>query len=226
MEKTAARSYGRNPDGSRRTAKQLIMQLGGGINIPNPTNSDQYFDNRRENRFAKVPKHYLTGDKKYNYTRTSPERYEIGRHLQKSPKYSEKMVRQHKNYANRLPISQHDVRRHKFDIKKDIEDTFSGRHPVPRVFGETARQNVQDNKTILRDIDKAERKKFLSKYKTKQKQSALQKEIDSGKIPEALIGVGLLTAGMMSTKSLYEKIKKKSEKHKEDQAKRELVAKK
>jgi hypothetical protein len=222
MEKVAARSYGRNPDGSRRTAKQLIMQLGGGINIPNPTYSGNYRENRRWNEDKKVPSFYLTGDEKYNYTKTSPQRYEIGRHLKSAPNPSKRTIIQHKRYEDRLPISQW----YSINWEKDNKDTFSGRHPALRIFGDKAKENVKKNKEIMRKDTFEEKKKFLSKYKVKHKQNKYQKELDSGKIPEALIGAGLLSAGMIGTKALYDKIKAKNEKNKREETKRELVVSK
>ena len=216
MEKVAARSYGRNPDGSRRTADELISQLGDAYPIKNPTKDSFYWDGIKENRFKNVPQYYITGNGKYNfaYPDNNPTgRIEIGRHLQKSIKYPKKVENQHSHHINRLPGSRYtgdtkeDIKRLiKLNRRKDDGDVFSGRHPKPRIFGEEAKANVKKNKEAVEKSNNKHKMKF------------------DGKLPYALLGAGLLTAGMAETNRLYNKIKDKREKEKQESKEKELAS--
>jgi hypothetical protein len=221
MEKVAARSYGRNPDGSRRTAEQLIMQLGGADYRPNPPKRKkrnyillpEYTDPRTGER-KELSKTFLTGDKKYNFTMTSSKRYEMGRELDPKKKYSDKVIRQNSyhTFGNRLSGAQYgDDKKYRYSAALDDKDARSHYHtPYVPWDGEKRKKAIKKDRAIQKEqIEKFRRKK---------------ENITSGKVPEALIGVGLLSAGMMGTKALYDKIKAKNEK-KNEQAKKELAAK-
>lgn len=214
MEKVAARSYGRNPDGSRRSATQLIEQLGGAKPVRNDQfkSSDFYWDGIKDNRYKKIPQKYITGNGKYNFTydeNNNPKRINLGRELLKSKKYPEKTTRQHEIYINRLSGNRyegktdiHIERLRRLNEGKDLKEVFSGRHPLPRVFGEMAKENTKKNKEVIKDMIK----KNKSKY--------------SSKAPYAILAAGLLTAGAAETKNLYDKIKAKREAENKDKTKK------
>lgn len=214
MEKVAARSYGRNPDGSRRSATQLIEQLGGAKPLKNdkPKSPDFYWDGIKENRHKKIPQKYITGNGKYNFTydeSNNPNRINLGRELLRSKKYPEKSVRQHTIYVNRLSGDRYEGKtdRHLKQLRKmnedrDVKEVFSGRHPRPRVFGDMAKENVKKNKEIVKDMVKKGKKRY------------------SSKAPYAILAAGLLTAGAAETKNLYDKIKAKREAENKDKAKK------
>lgn len=216
MEKVAARSYGRNPDGSRRTAAQLIKQLGGAIEIKNPTRHEAYWD-MKINGYRKVPQYYITKNGKYNFSYNegnNPHRINLGRHLGNSKKYSEKTRRQNEIHLNRLPDSRYSGDTagqtkllRKLNEKKDEKDMYSGRHPVARIFGDKAKENVKNNKTILTEVKKSAKSQYMA-----------------SKAPYAVLAAGLLTAGMAETQNLYNKIKDKREREKQENKNKELVS--
>ena len=219
MEKVAARSYGRNPDGTRRTADQLITQLGGGLPKKNSdiTSSDYYYDVRK-GKYKRVPQKYVAGNGKYNFMyddNDNPGRVNFGRELPGSKKISEKTRRQNEIYTNRLPIGGYEGKtdRHldllrKLNEKKDNKDTFSGRHRAPRVFGEKAKEQVKKNKELVAKANRQHEREAASK------------------LPYALLGAGLLAAGMAETNHLYNKIRDKREKKKQENKERELASSK
>lgn len=224
MEKVAARSYGRNPDGSRRTVEQLIEQLGGSDYHPrlNGTSKLQrdgktkvkvvrtYIDPRKSSLPIEVPTYYLTGDGKYNYSVTSRKRFELGKELLKSKRYPEKVVRQHAEHENRLSIPTP----RSFDTIKDNRDTYSNNskwsngkfvstHNKPGPENKAAaKQYRARDKEMIKDMNR----KFKRKY--------------SSKAPYAILATGLLAAGAIETKNLYDKMKVKREAENKDKIKK------
>ena len=221
MEKVAARSYGRNPDGSRRTAEQLIKQLGGAYPVKqDKMNSENwYLDGVKELKY-KFPQKYVTGNGKYNFVydesfkTRNPKRINLGRELLRSKEYPEKTRRQHTIYINRLPGDQYEGKTdmhlkqlRKMNEDRDVKEAFSGRHTRPRVFGDMAKENVKKNKEIVKDMIRKSKRQY------------------SSKAPYAILAAGLLTAGAAETKNLYDKIKAKREAENKDNARKTELSK-
>lgn len=226
MEKTAARSYGRNPDGTKRTAKQLIMQLGGADDYPKlpkrkgaVTIRMPYRDPRNGEK-KDVPRMFLTGDKKYNFSMSSSKRYEIGKELDPAKEYPSKVRRQHLFFANRLPGAMYsDDKKYRYNYSLDDREAKSHWYKkTGDLFASTHKKSSWKSDKPAKEALKNDReaiKKAIIKFKREKQKS------ENSKIPEALIGVGLLTAGMAGTKALYDKIKEKNEKNKKEQVKKE-----
>ena len=219
MEKVAARSYGRNPDGSRRTAKQLVIdQLGGFISHPQDGKATskfprEYINPKKSATPIERDKYFLTNDGKYNFSITSPKRIELGREL-KGGDYPRKLIRQHTNHENRLSVPS---TANKSDAMKDNISTYSHNTKFNRGTG---RYDLTHKKRPQEEYVKA-LKEHGKKDKTDIKDMIRKgKKQYSSKAPYAILAAGLLTAGAAETKNLYDKIKAKREAENKDKAKK------
>ena len=218
MEKIAARSYGRNPDGSRRTSKQLLEQLGGFTAHPEDRKETSKFPREYVNpKKSATPierdRYFLTNGGKYNFSITSPKRIELGREL-KGKDYPGKLIRQHMNHENRLSIPS---TANKSDAMKDNIGTYSHNTKFNRGTGRydlTHKKRPQEEYVkALKEYggkDRADIKDMIRKGKNRY----------SSKVPQAILAAGLLAAGAAETKNLYNKIKAKREAENKDKAKK------
>lgn len=239
MEKVAARSYGRNPDGTKRTAEQLVIQLRGADYHPTLNGASKlqrdgntkvqfvgtYINPKKSALPIEKPKYFLTGNGKYNFSITSPKRIELGAELLKSKQYSEKFIRQHANHENRLsaPVTLRiNGKTYKSDTMKDNIDTFSNNTKWDGKRGNYVnthkKRSQEEYAKALREHGKKDRAEIKDMIKRFQAQDGKK----SSTVPRAVLSAGLLAAGMVETKNLYDKIKAKREK--EQKEKKELAS--
>ena len=179
MEKLARQSYGRNLDGSRRTAEQLIKHLGGASLVGKDGKMYGYVSRAGENspsgkRRGKIIGTgvlEMTGDGKYNFVRKSPNRIQIAR------------------------------------------NTWALHNDNERDALKALRQNSAEN-FINRTDESINTGKPLNK-KTKTRRS----DLPSGRIPEVILGTGLLA---MAGAKAYNNFTKKKKGEDEDERKRSV----
>ena len=218
MIKEAARTY-RDAKGNKITAVEWIKQHGGAKGHPTirpgRNGGEWYFDVRRNNEYIPVPKHFLTGDKKYNFSETSSKRIEIGRDKLDTKDLPKKTIKQNSLYQNRTAAPDY----------YDSHSYSSGFHNgVRSSFGDKAKEYVKADRERLKSINEELRSMINRRKRKRRIKSALLNRKGAlgdnfkttSKLPYGALGIGIgFTAGSLGYNA-YKNRKRKDDRNERD----------